>query len=252
MTHRSAPRAAVILAAGKGERMRSPLPKVLHPIAGRAMIDHAIDAVHAAGCERVVVVVGTHSPLVREHVGKRLGAGAIAVQDPPLGTGHAVLAAKAALEGFDGDLLVTYGDVPLLRAQTLEGLFAAREAGADLAVLGFEAADPGAYGRLVLGEGDALERIVEAKEASPPSWRSAPATPASCWRRRPCCSSCWPTSAAPTPRANTTSPTWSAWPAGADAASRSPSPARTRWPGSIPRPSWRRPRRPSSAGRAPS
>jgi bifunctional UDP-N-acetylglucosamine pyrophosphorylase / glucosamine-1-phosphate N-acetyltransferase len=167
MTHRSAPRAAVILAAGKGERMRSPLPKVLHPVAGRTMIDHAIDAVHHAGCERVVVVVGTHSPLVREHVDRRLGEGSIAIQDPPLGTGHAVLAAKAALEGFEGDLLVTYGDVPLLRAQTLEGLFAAREASADMAVLGFEAADPGAYGRLVLGADDALERIVEAKEASP-------------------------------------------------------------------------------------
>ncbi|MBV8682029.1 MAG: NTP transferase domain-containing protein, partial [Caulobacteraceae bacterium] len=166
MTHRLAPRAAVILAAGKGERMRSPLPKVLHPIAGRAMIDHAIDAVHAAGCERVIVVVGTHSPIVREHVGRRLGPDAIAVQDPPLGTGHAVLAAKAALEGFEGDLLVTYGDAPLLKAQTFERLFATREAGADVGVLGFEAVDPGAYGRLVMGEGDALERIVEAKDAS--------------------------------------------------------------------------------------
>jgi bifunctional UDP-N-acetylglucosamine pyrophosphorylase/glucosamine-1-phosphate N-acetyltransferase len=166
MTHRSPPRAAVILAAGKGERMRSPLPKVLHPVAGRPMIDHAIDAAHGAGCERVVVVVGTHSPVVREHVARRLGPDAIAIQDPPLGTGHAVLAARSALEGFDGDLLVTYGDVPLLRARTIEGLFAARQAGADVAVLGFEAADPGAYGRLVMGEGDALQRIVEAKDAS--------------------------------------------------------------------------------------
>jgi bifunctional UDP-N-acetylglucosamine pyrophosphorylase / glucosamine-1-phosphate N-acetyltransferase len=167
MTYRSPPRAAVILAAGKGERMRSPLPKVLHPVAGRPMIDHAIDAARGAGCERVVVVVGTHAPAVREHVGRRLGAGSIAVQDPPLGTGHAVLAARPALDGFEGDLLVTYGDVPLLRAQTLERLFAAREGGADVAVLGFEAADPGAYGRLVMGEGETLQRIVEAKEATP-------------------------------------------------------------------------------------
>ena len=93
----STPRAAIILAAGQGTRMKSPLPKVLHPVGGRAMLDHAIDAAEALGCERIVVVVGNHSPEVRDHVVKRLGEAAIAVQDPPIGTGHAVRAAEAAM-----------------------------------------------------------------------------------------------------------------------------------------------------------
>ena len=158
--------AAVILAAGKGERMKSPLPKVLHPVGGRAMIDHAIDAALAMGCERVVVVVGVHSPALCAHVAARLGEGALAVQDPPLGTGHAVLAAAKALTGFAGNVLVTYADTPLITAQTVEGLFAARAAGADMVVLGFEPRDPGAYGRLVMSDQGQLERIVEAKDAS--------------------------------------------------------------------------------------
>jgi bifunctional UDP-N-acetylglucosamine pyrophosphorylase/glucosamine-1-phosphate N-acetyltransferase len=157
----------VILAAGKGERMKSPIPKVLHLVGGRPMLDHAIDAALALGCERLVVVVGDHSPAVRAHAAARLGEGAIAVQDPPLGTGHAVLAAMSALQGFEGDLLVSYGDTPLLTAEAVAPLFALREAGAHLAVLGFEAACPGAYGRLVLAGEDALARIVEAKDASP-------------------------------------------------------------------------------------
>ncbi|HWE99377.1 MAG TPA: bifunctional UDP-N-acetylglucosamine diphosphorylase/glucosamine-1-phosphate N-acetyltransferase GlmU [Caulobacteraceae bacterium] len=161
----SPPRAAVILAAGKGERMRSPLPKVLHPIAGRTMLDHAIDAVEMLGCARIIVVVGAHSPRVGEHVARRLGADAVAIQDPPLGTGHAVLAAREALGDFEGDLLITYADVPLLTADAISPLFALRRTGADLAILGFEAADPGGYGRLVMG-GGRLERIVEAKDAS--------------------------------------------------------------------------------------
>ncbi|MDB5482782.1 MAG: UDP-N-acetylglucosamine pyrophosphorylase [Caulobacteraceae bacterium] len=156
----------MILAAGKGERMKSPTPKVLHLVGGRAMLDHAIDAAQALGCERVMVVVGAHSPAVRAHAAARLGEAAIFVQDPPQGTGHAVLAAKAALEGFAGDVLVSYADTPLLTAKAVAPLFALREAGADVAVLGFEAACPGAYGRLVLAGEDGLSRIVEAKDAS--------------------------------------------------------------------------------------
>jgi len=157
----------VILAAGKGERMKSPTPKVLHPVGGRPMLDHAIDAAQALGCQRVIVVVGEHSPAVRAHAAARLGEEAVAVQDPPLGTGHAVLAAKAGLAGFEGDVLVSYADTPLLTAEAVAPLFALRAAGADLAVLGFEAACPGAYGRLVLAGEDGLTRIVEAKDASP-------------------------------------------------------------------------------------
>jgi bifunctional UDP-N-acetylglucosamine pyrophosphorylase/glucosamine-1-phosphate N-acetyltransferase len=159
-------RAAVILAAGQGTRMKSPTPKVLHKVAGRAMLDLAIDAAQELGCDRIVVVVGAHSPAVGEHVRKRLGENAIALQDPPLGTGHAVLAARDALASFSGDVVVTYADCPLLTAAAIEPLFDLHDTGADVAVLGFEAADPGAYGRLVLGEDGALHRIVEAKDAT--------------------------------------------------------------------------------------
>jgi bifunctional UDP-N-acetylglucosamine pyrophosphorylase/glucosamine-1-phosphate N-acetyltransferase len=157
------PRAAIILAAGQGTRMKSPLPKVLHPVGGRAMLDHAIDAAEALGCERIVVVVGAHSPEVRDHVVKRLGEDAVAVQDPPLGTGHAVRAAEAVLGDFVGQVVITYGDVPLLTAADIEPVFAAHDG---VTVIGFEAADPGAYGRLVM-DGDQLLAITEAKEASP-------------------------------------------------------------------------------------
>ena len=159
-------RACVILAAGQGTRMKSPLPKVLHPVGGRAMLDRAIDTAEALGCETIVVVVGAHSPEVGAHVEKRLGAGSTAVQDPPLGTGHAVLAAKDALAVFDGDVLITYADVPLLDARAIEPLFELRGEDADLGVLGFEAKEPGAYGRLMLNAGRDLLAIVEAKEAS--------------------------------------------------------------------------------------
>ncbi|HBV13666.1 MAG TPA: bifunctional UDP-N-acetylglucosamine diphosphorylase/glucosamine-1-phosphate N-acetyltransferase GlmU, partial [Brevundimonas sp.] len=163
MTSTLHPRAAIILAAGQGTRMKSPLPKVLHPVGARAMLDHAIDAAEALGCERIVVVVGSHSPEVRAHVEKRLGADSIAVQDPPLGTGHAVRAAEAVLGDFVGHVVVTYGDVPLLKAADIEPVFADAHEG--VTVIGFEAREPGAYGRLIL-EGDSLLAITEAKEAS--------------------------------------------------------------------------------------
>jgi bifunctional UDP-N-acetylglucosamine pyrophosphorylase/glucosamine-1-phosphate N-acetyltransferase len=158
-------RAAVILAAGQGTRMKSPTPKVLHTVAGRTMLDHSIDATEALGCEKVVLVAGAHSPQVAEHAQKR--GVAVAIQDPPLGTGHAVLAAKAALKGFKGDVVITYADTPLLSAEVIKPLFEIHAKGADVAVLGFEAADPGAYGRLIVENGGSLLRIVEAKDASP-------------------------------------------------------------------------------------
>jgi bifunctional UDP-N-acetylglucosamine pyrophosphorylase/glucosamine-1-phosphate N-acetyltransferase len=156
-------RAAIILAAGQGTRMKSSLPKVLHPVGHRAMLDHAIDAAEALGCERIVVVVGAHSPAVRAHVVKRLGEDSVAVQDPPLGTGHAVRAAEAVLGDFVGQVVVTYGDVPLLKAADIEPVFTASDG---VTVIGFEAAEPGAYGRLVM-DGDVLLAITEAREASP-------------------------------------------------------------------------------------
>jgi bifunctional UDP-N-acetylglucosamine pyrophosphorylase/glucosamine-1-phosphate N-acetyltransferase len=159
-------RACVILAAGKGERMKSPTRKVLHQVGGRAIIDHAIDIAEALGCERIAVVVGAHAPLVRRHVAQRLGEGAVAVQDPPLGTGHAVLAARPGLAGFDGDVLVIFADTPLISPATVEQVFALRDAGADIAGLAFEAAVPGTYGRLLLGADGAVLRGVEAKDAT--------------------------------------------------------------------------------------
>ena len=160
------PRAAVILAAGQGTRMKSPLAKVLHPVGGRPMLDWTIDAAEGLGCARIVVVVGAQAEAVKAHVTRRLGADAVAVQDQPLGTGHAVLAARAALEDFDGDVLVNYADGPSLGAEDIQPLFDLRADGAAIAVLGFDARDPGAYGRLILGQGDRLLGIVEAKDAN--------------------------------------------------------------------------------------
>ncbi|HEY9216843.1 MAG TPA: bifunctional UDP-N-acetylglucosamine diphosphorylase/glucosamine-1-phosphate N-acetyltransferase GlmU [Phenylobacterium sp.] len=159
-------RAAVILAAGIGTRLKSPIPKVLNKVGGRTILDRVIDACEALGCERLVVVVGDHSPSVREHVVKRLGEGAIAVQTEPLGTAHAALAAKAALADFDGDVLITNGDCPLLEARDLEPLFQLRGQGAKLAILGFEPADQLLYGRIIRGADGHVIRIVEPKELS--------------------------------------------------------------------------------------
>ena len=159
-------RAAIILAAGQGTRMKSATPKVLHKVGGKTMLDWAIDAAAEMGCAPIVVVVGAHSPPVGAHVAARLSAGAVAVQDPPRGTAHAVRAAEAALKDFEGDVVVTYADAPLIRAETLAALFARREAGASFTVLGFEAADPFGYGRLVRDKAGALLRIVEEKDAS--------------------------------------------------------------------------------------
>jgi bifunctional UDP-N-acetylglucosamine pyrophosphorylase/glucosamine-1-phosphate N-acetyltransferase len=157
-------RAAIILAAGQGTRMKSELPKVLHPVGGRAMLDWAVASARGLGAERVVVVVGAHAPQVREHAAKAVGEGGVAVQDPPLGTGHAVRAAESALAGFDGDVVVFYADGPLVRPQSLASLFEAR--GSGLSVLAFRAANPFGYGRLIADADGRLLRIVEEKDAS--------------------------------------------------------------------------------------
>ncbi len=160
-------RAAVILAAGQGTRMKSALPKVLHTVGGRALLARVIDTVEATGCEKIVVVVGAGPSAVRDLVVRRLGEGAVAVQDPPQGTGHAVMAAREALGGFDGDVLVTKGDCPLLTPPDLEPLFTLRGEGVNLALLGFEPVDGLLYGRMVGGLDGRVSRIVEPKDASP-------------------------------------------------------------------------------------
>jgi bifunctional UDP-N-acetylglucosamine pyrophosphorylase/glucosamine-1-phosphate N-acetyltransferase len=156
--------ALVILAAGQGTRMNSDLPKVLHPIGGAPMLVHAIRSGEVLEPARIVVVTGHGGEAVaRAAVDYQPGA-EIVVQEDRLGTAHAVAQAKDALAGFDGDVIVLYGDTPFIRPGTLERMQAARAAH-DVVVLGFEAADPGRYGRLVMA-GETLERIVEFKDAT--------------------------------------------------------------------------------------
>jgi bifunctional UDP-N-acetylglucosamine pyrophosphorylase/glucosamine-1-phosphate N-acetyltransferase len=153
---------AVILAAGKGTRMGSDLAKVLHPLAGRPLVAHVLDACRGAGVGRTVVVVGWQREQVEAAV--RPWGPAIAVQDRQLGTGHAVRCAEAAVAG--GTVLVLCGDTPLVRPALLDGLLARHAAaGAACTVLAARLADPGRYGRLVV-EGGRLRRIVEWKDAT--------------------------------------------------------------------------------------
>ncbi|WP_406645147.1 bifunctional UDP-N-acetylglucosamine diphosphorylase/glucosamine-1-phosphate N-acetyltransferase GlmU [Aliisedimentitalea scapharcae] len=156
--------ALVILAAGKGTRMNSDLPKVLHPIAQAPMLAHALRAGAALDPERVVVVAGHGADAVTRMVNDLDETVQVVLQTEQLGTAHAVDQARDALDGFTGDIVVLYGDTPFISADTLERMIAARQK-AELVILGFEAADPARYGRLVM-DGDSLERIVEFKDAS--------------------------------------------------------------------------------------
>ncbi|WP_300583814.1 bifunctional UDP-N-acetylglucosamine diphosphorylase/glucosamine-1-phosphate N-acetyltransferase GlmU [Marivita sp.] len=156
--------ALVILAAGKGTRMESDLPKVLHKIGGAPLLHHAMLSASALEPERTIVVTGHGAELV-EAAAQEFDADAIAVrQTEQLGTAHAVAQARDALNGFEGDVIVLYGDTPFITTETLEQMIAARAAH-DVVVLGFEAADPGRYGRLIM-DGTSLSRIVEFKDAS--------------------------------------------------------------------------------------
>ncbi len=154
--------AAVLLAAGRGTRMKSALPKVLHPVAGRPMIGHLLDRLATIEPDRTVVVVSPGMPAVAEFV----APAETVIQDPPLGTGHAVMAARASLDGFDGDVLVLFADTPLLTAATMQSLVAARRGAGDPAVvvLGFRPDDPSDYGRLVTAPNGGLQAIVESKD----------------------------------------------------------------------------------------
>jgi len=160
------PRAVVILAAGKGTRMRSDRAKVLHPIGGSPMLHHAMRAALSLAPERVAAVVGHEGDAVAQAARALVPDVAICTQDKQLGTGHAVTVAAPALEGFAGDLYVLYGDTPFLTPETLARMAESRT-GADLVALGFDAAEPGGYGRMVAGADGTLERIVEAKDATP-------------------------------------------------------------------------------------
>lgn len=158
--------AAVILAAGMGTRMKSDLAKVLHPVAGRPMLRALLDTVEGLAPERVVVVVGPDM----EAVARVAAPHATVIQEQRLGTGHAVACAKAALEGFKGDVLVLYGDTPLITRQTLDRMLAARRTTPTPAVvvLGFRPQGANEYGRLLTdpASGDLLA-IIEHRDATP-------------------------------------------------------------------------------------
>lgn len=154
----------IILAAGMGTRMNSELPKVLHPIAGDPMLVHAMAAGATLEPQHTVVVAGHGAAEVTAAAQAFDETATVVVQNEQLGTAHAVDQAKDALAGFDGTAIVLYGDTPFVSPETLEDMLSASE-GADVVVLGFEAADPGRYGRLIM-DGTSLERIVEFKDAT--------------------------------------------------------------------------------------
>jgi bifunctional UDP-N-acetylglucosamine pyrophosphorylase/glucosamine-1-phosphate N-acetyltransferase len=143
--------------------MKSTRPKVLHEVAGKPMIGHLLDALSGFGAERTIVVVSPGMEVVADYV----APATTVVQDPPLGTGHAVMAARGALADFEGDVLVLFGDTPLLTQATMEAMVEVRSASVDPAVvvLGFTPDDPAEYGRLITAEDGRLEAIVEFRDA---------------------------------------------------------------------------------------
>ncbi len=157
--------AAVILAAGLGTRMESATPKVLHPLAGRPMLSHLLETLGSLDLDPVVVVAGKGMDAVAEAAKPHVTV----VQEPVLGTAHAVLAAQGALGDGKGGVLVLFGADPLITSGTIERLLAAGRENPQtaLSVLGFNATDPGAYGRLVMAPDGGLEAIVEAGDATP-------------------------------------------------------------------------------------
>jgi bifunctional UDP-N-acetylglucosamine pyrophosphorylase/glucosamine-1-phosphate N-acetyltransferase len=164
MTNSSA--LAIVLAAGKGTRMKSERPKVLHPLAGAPLLSHALLAAKNAGLDRLAVVVGPGMDDVAATAVTLDPDLDVFVQEEQRGTADAVKAAREAVEAFSGQVLILYGDTPLLRAATIGKVRAELEAGADLAVVGFESENPSGYGRLLLDDRGRLVGIREEKDAS--------------------------------------------------------------------------------------
>ncbi len=162
MTQR--PTAAIVLAAGMGTRMKSARPKVMHAVGGRPLVGHVLATLKDLNVERVVAVIGPGM----DDVAKAVAPHPTVVQTERLGTGHAVLQAKDALAGFDGDILIAYGDTPFVTAEAYDRLRAARagENPPSVVVMGFLPDDPTGYGRLIVSA-NGLERIVEEKDATP-------------------------------------------------------------------------------------
>ena len=154
--------AAIILAAGQGTRLKSALPKPLHRIGGRPMLAWSIDAAIAANASHIISVLPRQSEQIQEWLDGR----EFCIQDEPLGTGHAVLAAAPNLVGFNGVALIMFADTPLVTADTLNRLASSIDTTTSVAVLGFETADPQGYGRLVIDSNGQLTRIIEDKDAN--------------------------------------------------------------------------------------
>ena len=155
---------AVILAAGKGTRMKSKLPKVLHKVGGHPMLEHVMDAAEAAGCRDNVVVIGHGAELVRELVGSRAR---IALQAEQLGTGHAVLQAADTLQDFTGTVMILCGDTPLLEAAELQKFYEEHvKSGAAATVMSAMMEDPFGYGRILRDANGDVAGIVEQKDAT--------------------------------------------------------------------------------------
>ena len=156
--------ALIILAAGKGTRMKSDLPKVLHHVAGAPMLVHAMKSAEPLEPAKTIVVAGHGAEAVSAAASAYDETAQVVLQTEQLGTAHAVAQAKSALNDFAGDAIVLYGDTPFISSETLENMRAAR-AQHDVVVLGFQARDPGRYGRLVMA-GESLSKIVEFKDAT--------------------------------------------------------------------------------------
>ena len=157
--------AVIILAAGKGTRMQSDMPKVLHKIAGAPMLVHAMQSAEAISPSRMIIVAGHGAAQVEAAAKDYNPAAEVVLQTKQNGTAHATDQAREALAGFDGDAIVLFGDTPFISEGTLRAVFEAR-ANADVVVLGFHAEVPGGYGRLIT-QGKTLKRITEAKDCTP-------------------------------------------------------------------------------------
>lgn len=163
------PAAVIIMAAGQGTRMKSATPKVLHEIGGRSLVGHAVVTARALVPEHLVVVVGTGRELVEAHLAEIDPDVRTAVQEQPLGTGDAVRSGLTAVpEGFEGAVIVTSGDVPLLQPETLQELVAEHDrSGNAVTVLTARVPDPTGYGRIVPADDGSVAGIVEHKDATP-------------------------------------------------------------------------------------
>ena len=159
---------AVIMAAGQGKRMKDPSrAKVMYELNNKPMIHYVVDLAVELGATNPVVVVGHQRQLVTDYLAKDHAAVRCAVQDPQLGTGHAVLQSEKALEGFQGDVLVLSGDVPLLTKRTMDNLIRHHaETGAVATILTSKMKDPAGYGRIVRNPDGSVKKIVEHRDAS--------------------------------------------------------------------------------------